>query len=69
MTEKTYYYVPCYGGPNVNQEFAHYFRLYVDKGDGRPLLVDQGLVDKLDGWIAKYPGVTINVNNPYPQLD
>jgi hypothetical protein len=67
--KKTYYYVPCDGGPNVNQEFRHYFRLYVDKGDGKPLLVNQGGAELIPIWEAKYPGVTINVNNPYPLLD
>jgi len=66
--KKTYYYVPCDAGNCVNSEYRHYFRLYADSGDGKPLLVQQGLADKIDEWEKDYHAV-MNVNNPYPTLD
>lgn len=67
--KKEYYYVPCDGGLNVNSEFRHYLRLYSDCGDGKPILVDQGVADKIPEWEKSYPGVHISIENPYPRLD
>lgn len=66
-TKDTYFYVACDGGLNVNETHRHYFRLYKDNENG-PLLVDQGLANKVSSWVEKYDA-TLNMENPYPNLD
>lgn len=61
-----YYYVACDAGGSVNQTHRHYFRLYKD--GVKPILVEQGLADLIEGWVEKYDA-TLNTTNPYPNLD
>lgn len=68
MNSKKYFYVPCDGGGVVNNDFRLYFRLYVQEEGGIPKLVEQGLVNLLEGWQSKYKA-TLSHTNPYPEYD
>lgn len=78
-----YFYCACdaqaRGGDKVNETHRFYFRLYrgelPDKDllgnpvlNGTPILVEQGLHEQTDNWVAKYHAVFSHVN-PYPNLD
>lgn len=66
---KKYYYVACEASDEqkVNPKFQHYFRLYKTEG-GAPILVEQGLTDKIEEWEQRFGAVFENIN-PYPELD
>jgi hypothetical protein len=63
-----YYYVACDGGKMVNKEYRHYFRLYNKKQDQSPILVDQGLPNKIPLWEKEFSAI-LEYENPYPNLD
>lgn len=83
MKQGNYFYCACdaqsRGGEKVNPTHRFYFRLYrgemPQKGAndnpvliGTPILVEQGLAEKTQGWADKYRAVFSHVN-PYPHLD
>jgi hypothetical protein len=67
--KERYYYVACEANEKdkVNDKFKHYFRLYKENS-GKPILVDQGLSEKIETWKQKFKA-EFNTENPYPQFD
>lgn len=60
----------CYcdaGVTKANEAFRHYVRLYKVE-NGKYILFDQGLVDKIQGWESQY-SATMTTSNPYPEFD